>query len=81
MDGRSPVLRCAGDGEPVRVKALMSALAEGQGAAGQVLDEALTVACGAGAVRLPRVQRPGKAAQSADEMLRGFPIAAGATLG
>ncbi|MNL62518.1 methionyl-tRNA formyltransferase [compost metagenome] len=59
----------------------MSALAEGQGAPGQVLDEALTVACGTGAVRLSRVQRPGKAAQSAEEMLRGFAVATGTQLG
>ncbi|QTC88037.1 methionyl-tRNA formyltransferase [Brevundimonas pondensis] len=69
------------EGEPVRIKALMSALAEGEGEPGQVLDDALTVACGTGAVRLPRVQRPGKAAQSADEMLRGFPVPAGTQLG
>ena len=69
------------DGEPVRIKALMSALAEGQGAAGQVLDDALTVACGTGAVRLIRVQREGKAAQSAEEMLRGFALPAGTVLG
>jgi methionyl-tRNA formyltransferase len=68
------------DGEPVRIKALMSALADGQGTPGQVLDDALTVACGVGAVRLTRVQRPGKAAQSADEMLRGFPVPAGTML-
>ncbi|MNE76657.1 methionyl-tRNA formyltransferase [compost metagenome] len=59
----------------------MSALADGQGAPGQVLDDALTVACGTGAVRLTRVQRPGKAAQSAEEMLRGFPVATGTVLG
>ncbi|MBN9275668.1 MAG: hypothetical protein J0J15_36610, partial [Mesorhizobium sp.] len=55
-------------------------LAEGQGAPGQVLDDALTVACGTGAVRLTRVQRPGKAAQAAEEMLRGYPIPAGTVL-
>lgn len=60
---------------PVRIKALMSRVAEaGAGAPGEVLDDALTVACGEGAVRLLTVQRPGKAAQGADEMLRGFPI-------
>lgn len=66
---------------PVRIKALMSAVAAGAGAPGTVLDDALTVACGEGAVRLVRVQRAGKGAQSADEMLRGFPIAAGTVLG
>ncbi|MFA4939742.1 methionyl-tRNA formyltransferase [Brevundimonas sp.] len=66
---------------PVRVKALLSALADGSGAAGETLDDALTVACGTGAVRLIRVQREGKAAQSADEMLRGFALPAGTVLG
>ena len=61
---------------PVRVKALLSTLADGAGAPGAVLDDALTVACGSGAVRLIRVQREGKAAQSADEMLRGFALPA-----
>ena len=67
--------------EPVRIKALMSALVEGEGSPGQVLDDVLTVACGTGAVRLTRVQRPGKAAQSAEEMLRGFAVPAGTVLG
>jgi methionyl-tRNA formyltransferase len=66
---------------PVRIKALLSALAAGSGAAGTVLDDALTVACGDGAVRLIRVQREGKAPQSAEEMLRGFPLPAGTVLG
>src|SRR5690606_10719031 len=68
------------EGEPVRIKALMSALAEGEGQPGQVLDDALTVACGTGAVRLTRVQRPGKAPQPAEEMLRGFAVPAGTIL-
>ena len=66
---------------PVRIKALLSALAEGSGAPGAVLDDGLAVACGTGAVRLIRVQREGKAAQSAEEMLRGFPLPAGTSLG
>ena len=52
----------------------MSQVAEGSAAPGTVLDDALTVACGAGAVRLIRVQRAGKAAQSAPEMLRGLAL-------
>ena len=66
---------------PVRIKALLSTRAQETGAPGQVLDDALTIACGAGAVRLIRVQREGKAAQSAEEMLRGFPLPAGTVLG
>ena len=69
------------DQGPVRVKALLSTLTDGSGAPGTVLDDALTVACGRGAVRLIRVQREGKAAQAADEMLRGFPLPAGTVLG
>ena len=55
-------------------------MAEGTGDPGAVLDDALTVACGSGAVRLIRVQREGKAAQAADEMLRGHPLPAGTAL-
>lgn len=65
---------------PVRVKALMSRVAEGSGAPGQVLDGGLRIACGDGAVQLLRVQRAGKAAQTPDEMLRGFPLPAGTVL-
>ncbi|SFK94957.1 methionyl-tRNA formyltransferase [Shimia haliotis] len=63
-----------------RVKLLASQLAEGQGAAGTVLDDALTVACGLGAVQLLRLQRAGKGAQDADIFLRGFPLSAGQSL-
>ena len=69
-----------GEDGPVRIKVLMSRASTGSGAAGQVLDADLTVACGDGAVRLLRVQRAGKAAQSADEMLRGFPLPPGTML-
>ena len=66
---------------PVRVKALLSPPADGSAAPGTVLDDRLTVACGSGAVRLLRVQREGRAAQSAEDLLRGFPLPAGAVLG
>lgn len=66
---------------PVRIKALLSQVAASEGhAAGQVIDGALTVGCGQGAVRLLRVQRPGKAAQEASDLLRGFPIPPGTVL-
>ncbi|WP_292028335.1 methionyl-tRNA formyltransferase [Brevundimonas sp. UBA2416] len=70
-----------GEDGPVRIKVLMSRVApDGAGAPGQVLDGALRIACGDGAVELLRVQRAGKAAQSAEEMLRGFPLPAGTVL-
>lgn len=66
---------------PVRIKALMSRVSgPGEGVPGEVLDGGLRVACGDGVVRLLTVQRPGKAAQLADEMLRGFAIPAGTVL-
>ena len=44
---------------------------------GIVLDEALTVACGSGALRLIRVQRPGGAPMAAAAYLRGHDVAPG----
>ena len=63
-----------------RVKLLASRLADGQGASGELLDDALTVACGDGAVQLLRLQRAGKGAQDADIFLRGFPLTKGQQL-
>ena len=71
----------AGPEGPVRIKALMSRVsARGSGAPGEVLDGELRIACGDGVVRLMTVQRAGKGAQAAEEMLRGFPIAPGTLL-
>jgi methionyl-tRNA formyltransferase len=55
-----------------RVKLLRSRLAEDSGVPGEVLDDAPTVACGKGAVRILELQRPGRAPASAAEILRGF---------
>jgi methionyl-tRNA formyltransferase len=59
---------------PVRIKALLSRVAEGDGAPGEVLDERLLIACGGGAVRLLSAQREGRGAQSLDEFVRGFRV-------
>lgn len=64
-----------------RVKCLGSEMVDGTGAAGTVLDDKLTVGCGAGAIRLTRLQRAGKGAQDVDVFLRGWPITAGQVLG
>ena len=63
-----------------RVKVLASKLADGEGAAGEVLDDTLRVGCGEGAVQLIRLQRAGKAAQDAQTFQRGAQIAAGTVL-
>lgn len=65
---------------PVRVKALGSRLALGDGAPGEALDDALRIACGTGAVRLTRLQREGRGAQDAEAFLNGQPVPAGARL-
>ncbi len=63
-----------------RVKVLAATLAEGDGAPGEVLDDALTIACGEGAIRLVRLQREGKAAAMAQDFLRGHKVPAGTVL-
>ena len=62
---------------PERVKVLRSEVAEGQGEAGTLLDGALTIACGQGAVRLTRVQRAGKAAMDAKTFQQGAQLKPG----
>jgi methionyl-tRNA formyltransferase len=50
------------------------------GAPGTVLDRDGTVACGEGALRLQRVQRPGRAPVSGGDFLRGLRLGPGASL-
>lgn len=69
---------CELNGE--RLKVLEAEAVEGSGTPGAVLDSALTVACGEGALRLTRLQRPGKAPLAAAALLRGFPVAPGTRL-
>jgi methionyl-tRNA formyltransferase len=59
---------------PVRIKALLSRVEEGEGAPGEVLDERLLIACGTGAVRLLAAQREGRGAQQLDDFVRGFSV-------
>jgi methionyl-tRNA formyltransferase len=66
----------AGD-KAERIKVLRTRIASGSGAPGTVLDGALTVACSEGAVQLVELQRPGKKAMAAAELLRGFPMPPG----
>src|SRR5262245_65127502 len=58
-------------GKPERLKLLRSALAEGDGLPGEILDDRLTVACGNGAIRLVELQRAGGRPVGAQEFLRG----------
>jgi methionyl-tRNA formyltransferase len=63
------------------LKVLAAVTAAGDGEPGVVLDDRLTVACGAGALRLTRVQLAGRAPLDAETFLRGHPVPAGARLG
>lgn len=66
-----------GAGKLERVKILRSAPFEGAGMPGMVLDDAPTVACGSGAVRLVELQRSGGRPLSGDEFQRGSKLARG----
>ncbi|MEA2743071.1 MAG: methionyl-tRNA formyltransferase [Acetobacteraceae bacterium] len=63
------------------LKILSAKLTSGSGAPGTVLDRSLTVACGCNAVRLIKVQLPGRAAVDAEAFLRGHPVPPGTLLG
>ena len=63
-----------------RIKVLRTHVAPGSGLPGTVLDTALTVACGEGAVQLLELQRAGKRPMAAAELLRGFPLPPGTRL-
>jgi methionyl-tRNA formyltransferase len=63
-----------------RIKLLDAEVVEGDGRPGEVLDDALRIACGDGALQPLLVQRAGKGAMPVDELLRGFAIPVGAIL-
>ena len=63
-----------------RVKLLLAEVAQGTGAAGEVLDDSLTIACGVGALRPLRLQPAGKPAMDLAAFLNGRKVAAGTQL-
>ena len=71
------------EGGVERIKVLTAALTLAGGAPGSVTiarDGFPVVTCGVGGLKLLRLQRPGKSAQSADAFLRGFALEAGTVL-
>ncbi len=63
-----------------RVRILAGEIVADDGNAGRVLDERLTIACGAGAIRPTLVQRAGRGVMATEELLRGFAIPQGTLL-
>ena len=65
-----------------RIKVLAAEAVDDGGdvAPGTVLDDRATIKCGDGALRLMRLQRPGKGPMEADAFLRGFDLPKGAVL-
>lgn len=74
----TPGAWCEVNGE--RLKILYAEPVAGKGAAGEILDDALTVACGQDALKMLRLQRAGKSPMSAEELLRGFALPKGKKL-
>jgi methionyl-tRNA formyltransferase len=60
-----------------RIKILRAAAIDGSGPAGTVIDEAPTIACGAGAIRILEAQRAGRAMMSGAELQRGAQLTRG----
>jgi methionyl-tRNA formyltransferase len=67
-------------GERIRVFAAEVLPASPNQLPGMVLDETLAVACGEGALRPLRLQRPGRTPQETAAFLRGYPIPPGTAL-
>ncbi|MDB5670232.1 MAG: methionyl-tRNA formyltransferase [Alphaproteobacteria bacterium] len=65
-------------GERIKIHSAM--ISNRTGNAGSVLDEALTIACGEGAIIPTLVQRAGRGPMVPAELLRGFPIPTGTCL-
>ncbi|MEA3264427.1 MAG: methionyl-tRNA formyltransferase [Pseudomonadota bacterium] len=63
-----------------RCKVLAADITDGGGASGEVLDDQLTIACATGAIRPTLVQRAGRPVMATADLLRGWAIAAGASL-
>jgi methionyl-tRNA formyltransferase len=79
--GLSPAPGAFTELEGERITILAAEIAGGHAhAPGATIDDRLTIACGAGALRPTLVKRAGKRAMSVEEMLRGFPVPKGTQL-
>ncbi|MGH7090248.1 MAG: methionyl-tRNA formyltransferase, partial [Stellaceae bacterium] len=67
-------------GERIKVLAATMVRSRNDAPPGTVLDDALTIACGADALRLTRLQRAGRAPMDTEAFLRGYSLPRGARL-
>ena len=67
--------------EGERYRILAAQVVAREGALGTTLDDALTIACGHGALRPTLIQRAGRPAMRVEELLRGRAVPAGTKLG
>lgn len=63
-----------------RIRILAAEVVDAHGAPAVVIDDALTIGCGGGAIRPTLVQRAGRGPMPPADLLRGFPIAPGTLL-
>ncbi|MEY4965282.1 MAG: hypothetical protein RL274_865 [Pseudomonadota bacterium] len=78
--GLSPFPGAFTDVHGKRLKILVAEPVGGNGRPGEVIGDHLTIACGDGALQLLKVQRAGKSAMTAVELLKGFALPRGALL-
>jgi methionyl-tRNA formyltransferase len=71
---------CEINGTRMKVLKTIKSRKKSTAAPGTVLDDELTVACGEGAIRIVNLQPANKRAMTAEEYLRGNPIAPGTVL-
>lgn len=65
------------DTSPLRVKVLSAEIVTNKGAAGEILNSELTIACSDGAIKPLKLQRPGKGAMVLSEFLNGISVLPG----
>lgn len=63
-----------------RIKVLNAQVVDGNGAAGMLLDDDLTIACGTGALKLTLLQRAGKSPMTTKVFVNGYKIPKGEVL-
>ena len=84
IHGLNPWPGCSTAWQDGRLKLLRATLAQGSGAAGEIIGAdakaGLTIACGSGAVNIAMLQAPGGKPMNAKDYLRGHPMAVGTVL-